>query len=137
MLEPAVTESRRRLMQSVRRQNTSPELVVRRLLHRLGFRFRLHPKLPGTPDLILPRYRVAIFVHGCFWHRHQGCRYATTPKTRTDFWLKKFAANEERDLRKTEALRSLGWNVLTIWECQTRNLPALETQFHRSLESRR
>lgn len=119
--------ARTKIMQAVRRSNTKPELLVRKLLHFLGLRFRLHQKkLPGSPDIVLARFNTAVFVHGCFWHRHPGCRYATTPKTRQDFWLPKFAANVERDARKEAQLEELGWRVLTIWECETRDLQSLE-----------
>lgn len=108
-------------------RDTKPEKLVRRLLHAMGRRFRLHRRdLPGTPDIVLPATRKAIFVHGCFWHRHEGCRKATTPKTRTDFWLDKFAANVERDARKELQLRAAGWDVITVWECETRDLATLE-----------
>ncbi|WP_082085927.1 very short patch repair endonuclease [Pseudomonas sp. 21] len=114
-------------MKSVKQKNTRPELLTRRLLHRLGVRFRLHGKdLPGTPDIVLPRHRTVIFVHGCFWHRHANCRYASTPKTRQHYWLPKFYANVERDLRKTAQLEALGWRVLVVWECETRDLNRLE-----------
>lgn len=120
---------RRRIMQSVGQENTPPELRVRRLLHRLGYRFRIHRKdLPGTPDIVLPRHKLAIFVHGCFWHRHDGCRRATTPKTRTVFWADKFARNTERDTRKANELRSAGWRVGVIWECETLDKKALQDQ---------
>lgn len=108
-------------------RDTKPEKLVRRLLHAMGRRFRLHRRdLPGTPDIVLPATRKAIFVHGCFWHRHEGCRKSTTPKTRTAFWLDKFAANVERDARKELQLREAGWDVITVWECETRDLGALE-----------
>lgn len=100
-------------------KNTKPEILVRRALHRLGFRFRLHRRdLPGRPDIVLPKYRTAIFVHGCFWHRHPGCRRTTTPKTREDFWRSKFEANILRDRKATEALENAGWNVMVLWECE-------------------
>lgn len=119
-------------MRAVKRSDTKPEVLVRKLLHRLGLRFRLHRKdLPGSPDIILPKLNTAVFVHGCFWHRHPGCRYATTPKTRQDFWLPKFAANVERDSRKEAQLRELGWRVLTVWECETRDLQSLEQRLRR------
>jgi DNA mismatch endonuclease (patch repair protein) len=96
-------------------------MIVRRMLHALGRRFRLHRReLPGTPDIVLPSARKAIFVHGCFWHRHEGCRKATTPKTRVEYWQEKFDRNVERDQRKERQLRDAGWDVLTIWECETR-----------------
>lgn len=114
-------------MQAVPRAGTRPEKIVRRLLHSLGLRFRLHrADLPGTPDIVLPRFRTAIFVHGCFWHRHSDCARATSPKTRVIFWKKKFAANIERDMRKQYELQQQGWTVLIIWECETRTPIALE-----------
>lgn len=108
-------------MSQVRSKNTSPEMRVRQLAHAMGFRFRLHRKnLPGKPDLVFPRYRVAFFVHGCFWHRHSNCAKASTPKSQTDFWTSKFERNVERDRRNEEALNALGWRVLVIWECETK-----------------
>lgn len=119
--------NRSEIMRAVKRTHTKPELIVRKFLHSLGLRFRLHRKnLPGSPDIVLPKHCTAIFVHGCFWHRHSGCRYASTPKTRQDYWLPKFDANVERDAHKEAQLRELGWRVLVIWECETRNLEALE-----------
>ncbi|MCD9122288.1 very short patch repair endonuclease [Cupriavidus sp. UGS-1] len=109
-------------MSGIRGKDTSPELSVRRFLHARGYRFRLHRKdFPGTPDLVLAKYKVAIFVHGCFWHQHQGCAYAATPATRPDFWASKLAGNAERDSRHIEALIRLGWRVLIIWECGLRH----------------
>jgi DNA mismatch endonuclease (patch repair protein) len=120
-------ERRSALMRRVRQRDTDPELVVRRVAHALGYRFRLHRRdLPGTPDLVFPKYRVALFVHGCFWHRHEGCPRATTPKSRRDYWLPKFAANVERDRRKEEALKSLGWRVLIFWECEINDANSLK-----------
>lgn len=114
-------EVRSRMMAGIRGSHTSPEIKVRRLLHRHGFRFRLHGKeLPGKPDLVLPRYRVCIFVHGCFWHRHPGCRYATTPKTRADFWQHKFDQNMSRDTKVKNELLASGWRVIELWECGIR-----------------
>jgi len=109
------------MMAGIRGKDTKPELGLRRALHRLGFRFRLHAKgLPGRPDIILPKHSAAIFVHGCFWHRHAGCRYATKPKSRTRFWNKKFKGNMERDLRNRAALETAGWRVAIVWECTLR-----------------
>lgn len=105
-------------MSGIRGKNTKPELTVRKFLHRKGLRFRLHAKLPGKPDLTFPKYKTAVFVHGCFWHRHEGCRFSTTPKNNAGFWQKKFAANVERDARATAQLEELGWRVLIVWECQ-------------------
>nr|WP_272885427.1 DNA mismatch endonuclease Vsr [Stutzerimonas stutzeri] len=118
---------RSRIMKAVGRTNTKPEVKVRKILHRLGLRFRLNQKsLPGSPDIVLAKHKTAIFVHGCFWHRHLGCRYSTTPKTRQEYWLPKFDANIKRDARKAAELEALGWRVLTIWECETKDLTALE-----------
>lgn len=110
------------LMSRVRNKNTAPEVVVRKLAHRLGLRFRLHRKnLPGTPDLVFPRYRSAVFVHGCFWHQHPGCRRAIVPKTNARKWVSKFERNRSRDVEAECALKSMGWDVLVIWECETRS----------------
>lgn len=111
--------TRSRMMSGIRGKNTKPELIVRRFLHRAGLRFRLHANLPGKPDLILPRYRTAVFVHGCFWHRHEGCRYATTPANNALFWQEKFAGNVRRDAQKKQQLEERGWNVLVTWSCQS------------------
>lgn len=105
------------MMSGIRSRNTKPELALRKGLHAAGFRYRLHGRLPGSPDLVLARHRAAIFVHGCFWHRHEGCNKATTPATRADFWAKKFATNVERDARTRVLLRQLGWRVAVVWEC--------------------
>src|SRR6185295_8830763 len=121
-------------MSKIRGKNTSPELAVRSLVHRLGFRFRLHRKdLPGTPDIVLPRHRTVIFVHGCFWHSHAGCRLAYMPKSRTKFWQEKFTANRRRDRRDRAALTTLGWRVVVIWECETTNPRTLTARLCRSL----
>lgn len=113
---------RSKMMAGIQGRDTVPEMVVRRTAHRLGFRFRLYRKdLPGRPDLVFPRYRSVVFVHGCFWHRHDGCRYAYTPRSRVRFWRDKFSQNVARDRRTEDALRSLGWQVLVIWECETRD----------------
>ncbi len=112
-------ETRSRMMSGIEGKNTKPELALRRALHARGFRYRLHDnKLPGKPDLILPRFRTAIFVHGCFWHRHEDCKYATTPATREEFWKLKFRKNVARDKRNTAALIDEGWKVAVIWECE-------------------
>jgi len=122
MMDVHTREQRSRNMAAIRGKNTKPEMRVRSLLHSLGYRFRLHRKdLPGKPDIVLPKYVTVIFVHGCFWHSHQ-CKYGSVvPATRADFWAKKRASTTERDSRKESALRELGWRVLTIWECETRD----------------
>lgn len=110
-------------MRRVRRKDTEPELAVRRYLHAQGFRFRLHRKdLPGTPDIVLPSRKVVVFVHGCFWHRHHGCRKATMPKSRVGFWAEKFEKNKERDRRKMSQLRKSGWRPIVIWQCETEDV---------------
>jgi len=112
--------TRSRMMSGIRGADTTPERLVRSYLHRAGLRFRLHARdLPGSPDVLLPRWRTAVFVHGCYWHRHRGCRFATTPSTNRAFWRRKFAANEARDRRNVRRLRALGWRVITVWECRT------------------
>jgi DNA mismatch endonuclease (patch repair protein) len=114
-------QTRSRMMAGIRGKNTRPELVLRQALHARGFRFRLHSKnVPGRPDLVLAKHRAVIFVHGCFWHRHQGCRYATTPSTRLEFWKAKFEANvlHDRDVQTT--LMEARWRVATVWECALR-----------------
>lgn len=114
------SESRSKLMRRVRGKDTKPELVVRRLAHALGYRFRLHrPDLPGHPDIVFPSKRKIVFVHGCFWHRHQACQRASTPMTRREFWEAKFDRNRDRDARKERELRQAGWDVLVLWECET------------------
>lgn len=111
---------RSRIMSRIKGADTKPEMKVRSLLHRMGYRFRLHRKdLPGKPDIVLPKHGAVIFVHGCFWHRHEGCPRATLPASNAAFWKKKLTANAERDRKNAEELRTLGWRVLTIWQCET------------------
>lgn len=119
-LEGVVEPSRSALMRRVKAKHSKPELAVRRLAHRMGYRFRLHGKsLPGTPDLVFASRRKVIFVHGCFWHRHKGCVRCTTPKTRAAYWANKFEQNTKRDRRNIGLLRQAGWEVLVVWECLT------------------
>ena len=121
-----VSEQRSRNMSAIKSKNTKPEIKVRKILHSMGYRFRLHSKdLPGSPDIVLPKYKTVIFVHGCFWHRHKDCKYATTPKTRQDFWNKKFTTNIERDLEIHEKIKNLNWRSVVIWECETKNMENL------------
>ena len=113
--------TRSRIMAAIRGKDTKPELVLRKALHARGFRYRLHGKgLPGRPDLVFPKYHAVCFIHGCFWHRHESCRYATTPKTREDFWKAKFAATVARDERSHARLLETGWRVAIVWECSLR-----------------
>jgi DNA mismatch endonuclease (patch repair protein) len=120
-------EQRSQNMAQIKSCDTKPEKLVRSLLHHIGYRFRLHVKtLPGSPDIVLPRYKTVIFVHGCFWHRHEGCPYTTTPATRTEFWAKKFAGNIQRDKAAVEALAKLGWMALVVWECELKDMDILK-----------
>lgn len=122
MADRLTKEHRSWNMSRIRSTNSKPEIIVRSLLHRMGYRFRLHRKdLPGKPDIVLPKYRTVIFVHGCFWHRHQGCKYAYQPKTRKEFWEAKFKSNIERDKMVFSKLQTLGWEVIVIWECEIKN----------------
>lgn len=129
IVEPSV---RSRMMSRIRGTNTRPELLVRKALFAAGFRFRLHRRdLPGVPDVVLPKRRVVVFVHGCFWHRHEDCRYFKLPSTKISFWRDKLNSNVQRDARNLSALQAAGWRVLTVWECAIRdgetlkNLPQL------------
>ena len=116
-------ERRARLMSRVRSKNTEPEMSVRRIAHSMGFRFRVHRRdLPGRPDIVFPKYRAVVFVHGCFWHRHPGCMKATIPKSNMQFWIEKFERNMQRDSRQTQRLRDAGWKVVVVWECQVAEL---------------
>ncbi len=124
-------------MSRIRGKDTKPEMRVRSLLHRMGFRFRLHRKdLPGKPDIVLPAYHTVIFVHGCFWHRHPGCRFAYTPKSRVEFWQTKFRRNVERHQEVTAELEELGWRVVVIWECETGSEEQLQQRLYDELYER-
>lgn len=121
MADSLTPEQRRLCMASIRDRDTKPEIIVRKIVHRLGYRYRLHCKnLPGKPDLVFRRYRSVIFVHGCFWHAHRCKRGRSKPHTNTVFWQTKRAGNRERDRRNLRKLRSMGWKVLVVWECQLR-----------------
>lgn len=125
MTDVLTPEQRRKCMSSVQRKDTSPELVLRSIIHKSGLRYRLHRKnLPGTPDIVFPRFKAVLFVHGCYWHSH-GCYKSTVPKSRQEFWKKKFDANKERDVRNVEALLKLGWRVMTVWECALKGKKSL------------
>ena len=119
-------------MSRIRGKDTQPEVRVRSALHRMGYRFRLHRKdLPGKPDIVLPKYSTVVFVHGCFWHRHPGCRFAYTPKSRVEFWQTKFDRNVERHREVELSLKELGWHVVVIWECETQQPDVLQTVLER------
>lgn len=119
MTDSLTPEQRSERMSRIRSSNTKPELILRRGLHRLGLRFRLHyAGLPGKPDLVFPKFRTVVFVHGCFWHRHAGCSVASVPKSNTEFWMEKFSKNVARDARNIAELQRLGWRCLIVWECE-------------------
>jgi DNA mismatch endonuclease, patch repair protein len=121
-------------MSRIRGRDTAPERAVRSILHRLGYRFRLHSRsLPGRPDVVLPRYKTVVFVHGCFWHRHKRCPFAYMPKSRTKFWTEKFTGNVERDRRAVRTLRSVGWRVLVVWECELRDAQSVSRRLDNEL----
>lgn len=121
-------------MSRIKSGNTKPERLVRSLLHRMGYRFRLHRKdLPGRPDIVLPKYRRVVLVHGCYWHRHPGCRLAYTPKSNREFWQAKFNENVRRDERQNRQLSELGWRVVTVWECETREPATLAERLGREI----
>lgn len=117
------------VMSRVKGRDTKPELIARSLLHNLGYRFMVNGprnrELPGKPDIVLPKYRTVVFVHGCFWHRHPHCKIATTPKSNQNYWLPKFRENAVRDCRNQKAIREAGWNVIVIWECELKDLEAV------------
>lgn len=130
-----VSLERSRNMRAVRSGDTKPEIAVRKLLHRLGYRFRLRQaNLPGKPDIVLPRHNLVVFVHGCFWHRHD-CKRATVPKTRTEFWETKLSANAARDARVLESLQKLGWRSVVIWGCETCNHDLIISRISAALTS--
>ena len=123
-------------MGRIRGRDTAPEIAVRSILHRQGLRFRIHDRrLPGRPDVVLSRWRTAVFVHGCFWHRHAACRFAYTPKTRLEFWTAKFGSNTQRDKRNQRELADAGWRVVVIWECELADLPRLGRRVRRLFPS--
>jgi len=130
------TEQRSKNMAAVKGKNTAPEIRVRQMLHKMGFRFRLHRKdLPGKPDLVLPKYRLCIFVHGCFWHQHPGCKRATIPESNQEFWLTKFQGTLKRDKQAEKELRQQGWRVCIIWECETKKEESLDRVIHRYMNN--
>lgn len=121
-------------MAAVKGKNTGAELTVRRLLHAAGFRFRLHRKdLPGSPDIVLPKYRAVVFVHGCFWHQHLDCKRATRPTSNLDYWVRKLNRNMARDQQNQAELEALGWRVVVVWECEMKDAPALTARLSSQL----
>ena len=117
-------------MSRIRSKDTKPEMLVRKFLHKSGFRYRLHVKdLPGKPDIVLPKYKTVIFVHGCFWHGHEGCKYYVVPKTKTEWWVDKINRNKTIDAQSISSLQSTGWNVVEIWECELKKSSQRETLF--------
>lgn len=128
MMDIVDAQTRSRMMSGIRSRNTKPEVLLRSLLHRKGYRFRIHARgLPGTPDFVLPRWRVAVQVHGCFWHRHPGCRKASTPAANAEFWQEKFRKNVARDEAALQALHAMGWRTLVVWECSLNSARASQT----------
>jgi DNA mismatch endonuclease (patch repair protein) len=135
MPERLSKEQRSKNMAGVKGRDTAPELLARRVLHGMGYRFRIHVAgLPGRPDIVLPRHRKIVQVHGCFWHGHQGCPRSKRPATNREFWDSKLSANVRRDQRNLRKLRNLGWNVMIVWECRTKNLQSLEARLRRFME---
>lgn len=137
-MDTLTREARAERMSRIRGKDTKPELIVRRLVHAMKYRFRLHRRdLPGSPDLVFPSRRRVIFVHGCYWHRHPDpeCKLARLPKSRLDFWLPKLEGNRQRDLGNLDALDRLGWGVLVIWECELKNVASLEIKIRTFLET--
>ncbi len=127
MADVFTQQKRSWIMSRVRGRDTKPEILVRRWLHARGYRFRLHrADLPGKPDIVLPRYRTAVFVHGCFWHAHAGCKYSALPETNHEYWAEKIGRNVRRDRRNARALRADGWRVIILWECKIRRPRYLE-----------
>lgn len=116
-------------MSQIRATNTKPEMLVRKFLHAQGFRYKLHDKkLPGRPDIVLPKHKTVIFIHGCFWHGHDNCRYYVVPKTRTDWWLNKITGNKANDAKAIKALKKEGWKIITLWECNLRSVKLERTR---------
>lgn len=141
MTDRITPEHRSWNMSRIKGKDTKIEVKVRSWLFSKGFRFRKNDRrFPGTPDIVLPKYKTVIFINGCFWHRHEGCRYATTPKTRTEFWMNKFEKNVENDRKHKEELETMGWRVITLWECELKKdsfedtMNRLEQQLHNDIQ---
>lgn len=128
MVDVVSPSVRSRMMSGIKGKNSKPEILIRRMLFGAGYRFRLHRRdLPGTPDIVMSKRKIAIFVHGCFWHAHEGCKYFRVPATRPEFWIAKLQSNIDRDERAFEKLRTMGWRVLCVWECATRESDTAES----------
>ena len=137
MVDIVNPDTRSRMMANIRSKDTKPELMVRKHLHKMGFRFRLNCRVGSTkPDLVFPRWETCVFVHGCYWHRHEGCKLASEPKSNTAFWKSKFNQNVERDKRNVSELKSLGWSVGIIWECSVRNGTFMEAELEELITNR-
>ena len=137
MVDKFSREERSRIMSRVKGRDTDPEKKVRSLLQAMGYRFRLNQKsLPGSPDIVLPKYKKTVFVHGCFWHGHKGCRRAARPTSNADFWNRKIEGNIKRDSVKLRELRKLGWKATVVWQCQIRDMRSLEKRLERFLQSK-
>lgn len=135
MADTVDKETRSRIMSRVRGKDTAPEMLVRRLIFSLGYRYRVHDaRLPGKPDLVFAGRKKVIFIHGCFWHRHEGCALARMPKSRAEFWTPKLTGNRERDIKNQAALRALGWHILVIWECGLADQSKLKRRIVRFLD---
>jgi DNA mismatch endonuclease, patch repair protein len=139
IMADSVSKKRRsEIMGLVKNKNTRPEIALRQLLHGMGYRFRLHRgDLPGRPDIVLPKWRTVVFLHGCFWHRHAGCPNTRTPKSKIKFWTKKFDDNVSRDVENQRTLLGMGWRVLVIWECEMQNLDAVASRVRYVMEDRK
>ncbi len=136
MADTVSRTKRAEIMSRVKQRHTKPEITVRKILHRNGFRFRLHnKKLPGTPDIVLPKYETVIFVHGCFWHQHEGCTKARRPTSNVEFWNEKLDKNIERDGRKEAELKKAGWKVLYVWQCELKDIKSLEKKLTNKIKS--
>lgn len=136
MPDPLDKETRSKIMKSIRSKDTRPERILRSVLHRSGFRFRLHVQgMPGTPDIVLPKYRAVIFVHGCFWHQHRSpvCRDSHAPRSNLEYWQSKLAKNVKRDAEHLARLKAEGWRVFVVWECEMKNIPRLTSRLQRFL----
>lgn len=134
MADIVSSSKRAEMMSSVKQRHTKPEIAVRKILHSLGFRFRLHRKdLPGSPDIVLPKFRTVIFVHGCFWHQHKNCSKSRRPSSNQDYWNTKLDENISRDERKEKELSKLGWRIITIWQCEIRDLKTLTPKLKKLL----